>query len=103
MPNPVCVCILDIYDLQTSVCPLRWDSRIYQMLLYRGIRPRPMSVQIYDTKQCNGKFQIMLELWGMRSTSSLSSLAGLLWCGVVAPDRVIYMSQTELNCVLILN
>ncbi len=29
----------------------------------------------------------MLELWGMRSTSSLPSLPGPLWPGVVAPDK----------------
>ena len=43
----------------------------------------------------------MLELWGMRSTSSLPSLPGPLWTGVVAPDRVLPMSQRELNYVLI--
>ena len=45
----------------------------------------------------------MLELWVMWSTSSLSSLPGPLWPGVVAPDRVLYIGQTELNCVLMLN
>ena len=29
----------------------------------------------------------MLELWGMRNTSSLSSLLGPLWPGVVVPDE----------------
>ena len=38
----------------------------------------------------------MLELWGMRSTPSLLSLSGLLWPGVVAPDRVLSMGQIEL-------
>ena len=40
----------------------------------------------------------MLELWGMRSISSLSSLPGLVWPREVAPDRVQSMSQIELNC-----
>ena len=31
------------------------------------------------------------------------SLPGLLWPGVVAPDRVLSMGQIELNCVLRLN
>ena len=46
---------------------------------------------------------LMVELWGMQSTPLLSSLPGSLWSGVVAPDRVLSMGQTELNCVLMLN
>ena len=42
----------------------------------------------------------MLELWGMRSTSSLPSLPGSIQPGVVAPNRVLSMGQIELNCVL---
>ena len=45
----------------------------------------------------------MLELWGMLSTPLLSSILGLLWPGVVAPDKVLSMGQIELNCVLMLN
>ena len=32
---------------------------------------------------------MILELWGMQSTPSLSLLPGPLWPGVVAPDRVL--------------
>ena len=39
----------------------------------------------------------------MRHTSSLLSLPGPLWLGVVAPDRVLSMGQIELNCELMLN
>ena len=45
----------------------------------------------------------MLELWGMQSTTSLPSLSGPLWPGVVAADRVLSMDQIELNCALMLN
>ena len=45
----------------------------------------------------------MLELLGMRSALSLPSLPGPLWPGMVAPDRVLSLDQTELNCVLMLN
>ena len=41
----------------------------------------------YDTKQSDGEFPVMLELWGMQSTLSLPSLPGPLCPGVVAPDR----------------
>ena len=39
----------------------------------------------------------MLELLGMQSTPSLSSLPGQLWPGVVASDRILSMGQIELN------
>ena len=45
----------------------------------------------------------MLKIWEMQSTPSLLSLPIPLRLGVVAPDRVPSMSQTELNCVLMLN
>ena len=41
----------------------------------------------YDTKQSDGEVPVMLEFWGMRSTLSLPSLPGLLWPGVVAPNK----------------
>ena len=44
----------------------------------------------------------MQELWGMQSTSSLPSLPGSLWPGMVAPDKVLSMGQIELNCILML-
>ena len=33
----------------------------------------------YDTKQYDGKDPVLLDLWGMLSTPSLSSLPGSLW------------------------
>ena len=41
----------------------------------------------------------MLELWGMWNTPLLTLLPGLLWPGVVAPDRVQSLGQIELNYV----
>ena len=49
----------------------------------------------YDIKQSDG--EVLLELWGMWSTVSSLLLPGPLWPGVVAPDRVLSMSQIELN------
>ena len=63
----------------------------------------PEDCHIYNTKQPDGEVPVMLELWGMRSTTSFSSLPGPLWPGVVAPDRVLSMGQIELNCELLLN
>ena len=45
----------------------------------------------------------MLELWGMWSTPSLTSLPSPLWPEVVAPDRVLSMGRIELDHVLMLN
>ena len=45
----------------------------------------------YDTKQADDKVPVMLVLWEMQCSSSLSSLPGTLCPGVVAPDR--YLSK----------
>ena len=53
----------------------------------------------YDSKQSDSEGSIMLELWGMRSTSSLPSLLGPLWPRVAASDWVLFMDQIELKFV----
>ena len=53
----------------------------------------PSECLLYDIKQTDGKTPEMLELWVMRSTSSLPSFPSPLWLGVVAPDRALSMSQ----------
>ena len=86
-------------------CPppqVGWGCRIHRLLLCRGVKPCNKCPG-YDTKQSNGDVPVMLELWGMRSISSLPSLPGPLQSGVVAPDKVLSMGQIELNCVLMLN
>ena len=40
----------------------------------------------YDIKQSDAEAPVMLEIWEMRSISSLLSLPGPLWLGVVALD-----------------
>ena len=44
----------------------------------------------------------MLELWGMRSTSSLPLLPGPLWPGVVAPDKGPIYELNRINSILML-
>ena len=46
----------------------------------------------YDMKQSNGE-NPALEFWGMCSTPSLPLLPCPPWPGVVAPDRILSMSQ----------
>ena len=50
----------------------------------------------YDTKQSEGKVSVMLKLWECRVP---------LHChrSQVHSDRVLYISQIELNCALMLN
>ena len=50
----------------------------------------------YSTKRFDSEAPVMLELWAMRSISSLPSLPGQLWPAVVAPDSVLSMGQIEL-------
>ena len=80
-------------------CRVAWGCRIHKLLHYRGVRPPPHEWAGYDTKQSVGEVPVMLELWGMQSTPSLSLLPSSLWPGVVAPDRVLSIGQIELNCV----
>ena len=46
----------------------------------------------YDTKQSDDEVSVTLVLWG-------NGLPDLLWPGVITPDRVLSMSQIELNSV----
>ena len=49
--------------------------------------PPPNECPGYSTKEFDGEVPVMLELRGMRSTTSLSLLPGPLWPGMVVPDR----------------
>ena len=72
------------------------------MLLSRGVRT-PNLCPGYYTKQSDTEVPVMLELWEMQSTPSLTLLTGPLWPGMVASDRAISIAQIELNCILMLN
>ena len=72
--------------------PVSWGCRIHWLHLGRGVRYPPTSILLYDTKQSNDEAAV-LELWEMLSTPSLPMLPGP---GVVAPDKVLSMSQKEL-------
>ena len=55
----------------------------------------------YDTKKSDGKASLIVNLWGIRSTTLLPILFGSLWPRVKAPDRILSRGQIELNCVLL--
>ena len=94
--QPFLISFLQLYD------PVGWDNRIHRLRLCSGVRP-PNECPGHDTQQSDGNAAVMLELLGMRSALLLPSPPGPLWPGVVAPDRVLSMGQTELNGVLMLN
>ena len=76
----------------------------YTMPLSKGVRPPHQWVSwIYNTKQSDGEVPVMLTLRRMQSISSLPSLPDPLWPSVVVLDRVLSMSQIELNCIFMLN
>ena len=52
--------------------PVGWGCRIHWLPLCRRIRPPPQYV--FNNRQSDGEAQVMLELCGMQSTFSLSSL-----------------------------
>ena len=89
---------------QKENCPVGWSCRIHRLLLCRGVRhsPPPNECPGYDTKQSDGEVPAMLELWGMWSTPSLSSLPGPLWPGVVAPDKGPINGLNRTNSILML-
>ncbi len=78
------------------LCPVSLGCRIHWLHLCRVVRT-PNDCPGYDTKQSDSEVPIMLEPWGMRSTSSLTSLPGPLWPGVVAPDRALCMGKIKLT------
>ena len=85
-----------------EICPACWSCRIHRLHLSRGVRT-PNECPVYHSKQFDGDVPVMRELWRIRSTLLLLLLPGPLWPGVVAPDRVPFMDQIELNCVRMLN
>ena len=93
----------------TLLWPIKYFAPLARAVEYtdctsaEGYEPHLNECSGYDTKQSDGEVPVMLELWGMRSIPSLPLLPCPLWPGVVAPGRVLSMSQIELNCVLMLN
>ena len=54
----------------------------------------------YDTKQSDGEVPVMLGLWRMWS---IPSLPGLLWFGMIVPDRVYELNRIKLHTYAKLN
>ena len=67
-------------------CPVSWGCRLHRQHLGRRVKPSN-ECPGYDSKQSDGEFQVMQELWGMRSTHSLPWLTCPHRPGMVAPDR----------------
>ena len=93
--------MLDLPFTLVIVCPEAVGFR--DCFSTEGNTPPSNECPVNDTKQSDSEVPVMLELWGMRSTSSLPSLPGPLWPRVVASVRVLSLGQIEINCVLKLN
>ena len=83
--------------------PVGWDCCIHRLHLCRKVRA-PDKFPGYETKNCDGEAPVMLELRGMRIEHLLPLLQGLLWPGVVAPERVLpnrtkLCTYAKLNCL----
>ena len=87
----------------SDLCPVSWGCIIHWLLFCIVVRPPPNECPVYDTKRSDGEAPVMLELWKRQSNSSLPSLPGPFWVGVVAPDRVRSKGEIELNSALMLN
>ena len=70
---------------------------------YQSHKTPPNKCSGYDTKLSDSEAPVMLELWGMRSTTLLLSLPGPLCPGVVASNRVLSIGQIKLNYAFMLN
>ena len=82
-------------------CPVGWGCTIHGLHLCREVKPSTMSVLDMTLNfLMEPHVPLMLELWEIQSTTSLPTLPGPLWLGVLAPDRVLSMGQIELNCTL---
>ena len=79
--------------LQLHICLVGQDCKLHRLYLCKGLIPHHNECREYDTKQSDGEVSLMMELSAMQSASSLPSLPGPLWPGVVALDRVLSMSQ----------
>ena len=74
------------YNTNFIYCPVCCGCRIHRLHLCRGVKTLD-ECSGYNTKQSYGEVPVMLELWRMRSTPSLSSLSGPLVPGVVSPYK----------------
>ena len=84
-------------------CPVGWGCTIHWLLLCWEVRHTHNEFPGYDTKEFDGEVPVMLELRGMLSTSSLTSLPGPLESEEAASERVQSMCQIRLNCIVMLN
>ena len=103
--NLICIFIITPREFFTPAldCLVGWGCRIHRLHLCREVRPSPNECRVDDTKQSDCEVPVIIELWGMQRTPSFPSLPGPLWPGVVGPNRVLYIAQIELNCILMLN
>ena len=80
-----------VLEVNQANSPVGRGCRIPTASLHMGKTP-PNGCTGYDTKQSDGEFPVMLDLWVMRSVPSMPLLPDPLWPSVVALHRVLSMS-----------
>ena len=94
---------LNAVTFHLTNCSVSSGCRRHWLLHCRAIRPPPNKCPGHGIKQHDGEFPVMLELSEMQSTPSWPSFPRSLRPGMIAPNRVLFMDQIELNCILMLN
>ena len=84
---------------QTVYFPLGWCCRIHRLHLCWEVWSHPNKYPGYDNKKSEDEIAVILELHGMRSTSSLPSLPGPLrrWLFAIDFFPVYGSNRTKLN------
>ena len=78
---------------------VNWGCKIHRQHLCREVNSSTNECPVYDSKPSDRVALVILELWEMWSTLSLYLLTGPFQLGMVAPDKVLSMDQTELYII----
>ena len=68
----------------SSIAQSAGACRIHRLHVCRGVRPHH-ECPGYNIKQSDGEVPVMMGLWVIRNTPSLSILPGPLWSGMIGP------------------
>ena len=86
--------------LEKKGCPVGWGCRIYRLHSCREVRPLPSNVLFMTLNNL-----MVSNAAALRNAEYplLSSLPGPRSSGVAAPDRILFMSQTDQNSEHLIN
>ena len=89
----ICCSLFSVSNsLSYTTLSIKWEvyfSKELCLLVFMALLCFCLHMCMYSCSWLYNKTPLMLEFWGMWSTSPLPSLPGPLWPGVVASDRVL--------------